>query len=277
VRVPAADIDIEALAASLQRFLPGVDRDGVRLTFVPVGEDSYVYSGGGLFVRLQRDRPGLRLSDAMSAIRELPLDFVLKPLAVFPFGAYIAAAFPFVSGRILGPGELLEAGRCLARLHATVVGDIPIERFEHPFVPALERVAESGLLTGTQIGRVRATAAKLEILGESLRDLPLDFVVTHGDPNTHNWLVEDGGRLWLCDWGDIALGPRERDLFAFDEPHLRAAWEGYGRLPEERVLAFYRLRWRLQEIADYGTRLLDPDCPSMERDHARSELARYVR
>ncbi len=270
MKVAAADIDVEALAVSIQS-APS------RLEFLPLGEDSYVYAGGGLFVRLQRERPFLGLEAAMRAIRELPLEFVLKPLSVFHFGAYVAAVFPFIPGRILGAGELRDAGQRLAELHRVRMDGLPRERFEHPFATDLERVAASGLLTRGETSQVRLVSDEIEALGNILRTLPLDFVVTHGDPNTHNWLVEDDGRLWLCDWGEIAVGPRERDLFAFGEDHLQVAWDGYGRRPDERVLEFYRLRWILQEIADYGSRLLDPECPAAEREHARAELDRYLR
>lgn len=276
MRVPAADIDVEALEAAVQGAIPGIRHTALRLEFLPAGEDSYVYAGGGLFVRLQRNRDGLGLDRALEAAGRLPLAFVLKPLATFHFGHYFAAVFPFVAGRILGTGELRDAGRRLAGLHRIRMDGLRRERFSHPFTPSLEKVKASGLLTAAETGRVCVLSDEIAALGEELAAEPIEFVVTHGDPNTHNWLVENG-RLWLCDWGDIAMGPRERDLFAFSEPALRDAWEGYGRVPDERVLEFYRLRWVLQEIADYGTRLLDPVCPAEECDHARAELGRYVR
>ena len=120
-------------------------------------------------------------------------------------------------------------------------------------------------------------ASDLGRTGAEIRSTGPEFVLTHGDPNTHNWIVDEHGGLRLCDWGDLGMGPRERDLFAFAEPHLQAAWKGYGRVPDPRILEFYRLRWILQEVADYGERLLDPECPPEERDHARAELERYTR
>jgi hypothetical protein len=263
VKAPATDIDVQALAR----------RAGASaLEFLPLGEDSYVYSDGVLFVRLQQTSEALEA--AMRALRDLPLDFVLKPFDTLAFGRYLAAVFPFVRGRVLGPGELYRAGLCLAELHRANLPGLRREAFAHPFAPALQRVAASGLLDRPRVEAVRRLAERMAVLGEELRGD--NFVVTHGDPNTHNWLVEDDGRVWLCDWGGIALGPRERDLFAFAESHLQEAWAGYGGKPDERVLDLYRQRWVLQEIADYGTRLLDPHCPAADQAHARAEFARYT-
>ena len=108
----------------------------------------------------------------------------------------------------------------------------------------------------------------------------VEFVLTHGDPNLANILVGEQGEPFLVDWGDVGLGPPERDLMAFTEVRFElflrqyAADFGRPRL-HESVFAFYFYRWVLQEIADYTTRILR-DTTAEEDQHAWSCLTPYL-
>ncbi len=89
-------------------------------------------------------------------------------------------------------------------------------------------------------------------------------VVTHGDPNWANVLVDPEGKLFLTDWGELALGPRERDMTSFHGEHFEAFVPVYleqsGPIRLHRLLfAFYLYRWAVQEIADYTVRILRPE------------------
>ncbi|MGH7866509.1 MAG: phosphotransferase family protein, partial [Candidatus Dormibacteraceae bacterium] len=106
-------------------------------------------------------------------------------------------------------------------------------------------------------------------------------VWTHGDPNLDNWLVDPHGNLHLVDWGELALAPPERDLFAFTGHRFPAFWECYQNARGRLLLrldafAFYFYRWTLQEIADYGTRLLFRTGAPSDAAHAWAQLQHYL-
>ena len=79
----------------------------------------------------------------------------------------------------------------------------------------------------------------------------------------------------------LGLGPRERDLMAFTEERFASFLEGYlaqagpVRLHLD-LFAFYALRWVLQEIADYGSRLLLEPVDAEGQAHAWRELQPYL-
>jgi aminoglycoside phosphotransferase (APT) family kinase protein len=106
-------------------------------------------------------------------------------------------------------------------------------------------------------------------------------VVTHGDPNWANFLVAPQGAIYLTDWGELALGPRERDLMSFTGEHFDAFVPAY--LEQSRpirlhrlLFSFYLYRWAMQEIADYATRILRPETTPDEAEHAWAELQPYL-
>lgn len=97
-------------------------------------------------------------------------------------------------------------------------------------------------------------------------------------------LVAADGRLWIADWDEAVLAPRERDLFfvvggGIGHGLVRptdsdAFFEGYGEVAADPLLlAYYRCAWAVQDIAAYGEQvLLVPGLPEAAR---RAELAGF--
>jgi spectinomycin phosphotransferase len=103
--------------------------------------------------------------------------------------------------------------------------------------------------------------------------------ISHTDPHLGNLLVDRQDQLWLIDWDDVTLGPRERDLmFAlagveFFGPVLeeqRAAFQaGYGPTEvNDELLAFYACTRALEDITDWGRRAFDVRLTGAERREA---------
>lgn len=121
-------------------------------------------------------------------------------------------------------------------------------------------------------------------LGCTLRSISpaLPLVLCHADLHTWNILVDDAQQLWLVDWDEVMLAPKERDLMfviggiARDlvSPHQTACFlQGYGQTKiHTPALAYYRYAWAVQEIAAWGeSALLTPTLSvSARRDAARA-------
>ncbi|RZU75085.1 spectinomycin phosphotransferase [Micromonospora kangleipakensis] len=134
--------------------------------------------------------------------------------------------------------------------------------------------------------RWRAAAAdvstlldRVDRLGAELRDRPADLVVCHGDPHLGNLLLDPDGRVWLIDWDDAVLAPRERDLmfvlggvlaFAPVTPAQQAAFfAGYGPVDPDPVRLAYHLGVRaLDDICSWARDVADADRPEAERVRA---------
>jgi spectinomycin phosphotransferase len=83
------------------------------------------------------------------------------------------------------------------------------------------------------------------------------------------------GRVWVVDWDGLQLTPRERDLLFATGPQRARFLEGYGPVTLDRpTVAYYRWEWVVQELADYGGRVLDDRLGDDTRRHALEELRR---
>ena len=290
------------------------------IAFLPRGEDAYSYvaeddKGTRYFVRAQSQGRGApedsvyafvhslhntgRLSAAVAAHRSLEGSFTLR------YGQYVVAVFPFIQGETLyargaSEDDLAAVARIVAALHesATGTGCVPLtkETFDNPFkdpILAALRVIDSPdqpcdavqwelrkLLVAERADILKALH-EYEDLGRIARASTSEWVITHGDPNLDNFLRDGEGQLHLTDWGEVALGPPERDLFAFTGADFPAFLGPYTRArtrarPNIDILAFYIFRWCVQEIADYTMRIMVQDVRPEEREHAWVELRPYL-
>jgi hypothetical protein len=288
--------------------------------FTPKGEDAYNYVAFGpedarYFLRAQATERAGSLNGIYGITYALRERFGL-PAVVAPrethwgtftltYDAYTVAVFDYIGGRTLyeqgaSDADLCEAADILAALHETPAArDLPSlqrETFENPFRATIVRalqVAEDipesantyhrqlATLLNAERGDIIASFDRMDELAGRARQLSFDCVLTHGDPNLDNLLKDKAGRLHLTDWGEVALGPPERDLFMFTgakfETFLRpyvGARRGVALHPE--IFAFYFYRWAMQEIADYTARILFGNMGPVEDEHAWAELQPYL-
>ena len=128
------------------------------------------------------------------------------------------------------------------------------------------------------MGRPRPLQAALhraERLGRAVAAARPELVLCHADLHLANLLVDAEGRLWVVDWDGLQLAPRERDLLFATGPQRARFLEGYGPVTLDRpTVAYYRWEWVVQELADYGGRVLDDRLGDDTRRHALEELRR---
>jgi hypothetical protein len=292
------------------------------MSFHPAGEASYSYlaeeqAGTTWLIKAQATARVAELEARLRAVRYVQavggFAQVVAPRenrrggCTSPFEQYTVSVFPFIDGTTIEPGQQTQV---YARRAAGLMGafhqhgrrlpfPVPEETFEHPFeapiMAALRTVEAPGALANPAQEQLRGlllaeradiltTLEKIQQLAAAARQLALDRVLTHGDPNWANILVDGSGSFFLLDWDDLALGPPERDLVFFNDPRperfeifLRQylALNPGARLHAD-VFAFYQYRWVVQEIADYTTRILFSNVDPAEDDRAWAELRQYV-
>ncbi|SCF04876.1 spectinomycin phosphotransferase [Micromonospora viridifaciens] len=202
---------------------------------------------------------------------------------------------PWVSDERASAGGMRPAhwrryGALLAAAHAVPLTDdlagLPREDHTHAAIAAAVRETDGRLRavddsadrwTREVAGHWRAAAAdtarlldEVDRLGAELRDRPAELVVCHGDPHLGNVLLGPDEQVWLIDWDDAVLAPRECDLmfvfgggpvFAFDSRLDEAAFRaGYGPVEPDPVRLAYHLGVRAlddlwswsAEVADAG-------------------------
>ncbi|WP_306370782.1 phosphotransferase enzyme family protein [Nocardiopsis sp. CC223A] len=248
-----------------------------------------------------------RLAAAMDTVARLHddsgLGFVVAPLRT-PEGRTVRAVgrdrvlslFPYVEGasgefgRPLTPylrGLLLDA---LARLHRVApvrgVPPAPVElghrahldaALEDPSLlgahgpysgPAARLLAEHTKLVRTRLEEYDRRAARLTGAPQ---------VVTHGEPHPGN-VIWRGPRPLLVDWDTVGTAAPERDLWlvAQDTADLERYSEASGHPVDPDRLDLYRLRWALQDVAEFVDAFSRPHVRDRDTEQAWQALEEIV-
>ncbi len=201
-------------------------------------------------------------------------------------GDYALILYPFVAGTTgmaagMTDQQLRDYGALLAHIHATPIApDLAQAMRREAFVPewgemvrrldahigsrAFADPAEQALATFWQARRdeIRTILARAEGLGRRLAAAAPPFVLCHADIHTGNVLLDPAGQVWIVDWDETILAPRERDLM-FAVGGISAQWvgpreeahflAGYGTTNNDPLaLAYYRYTWAVGDIGSYG-------------------------
>lgn len=293
--LPPSELDDARLLAELAE-QHGVSQQ--RAEFVPVGEDSWCYRVGHLWVSLRRDLEGHvpAAYETANRLRHAGLDFVLAPLegadgrvvrsvcgfplVVFPFVAAAPITAETVSRR-----DLDLVVKMLDRVHEAVDCEgLPTETyvswFEEKLDGLLERAAGQFSASGpyrTRLNRlirkhysaIATTQSELRRLASRCSALDQTPVLTHGEPRAAN-ILRKGDRLLLADWGGAMLAPPERDWF-----HVIST---LSAAPPYRpqFLRFYQLRWVLSEVAEYSARFINSHTGDADDEAMWGRLTQYL-
>lgn len=109
--------------------------------------------------------------------------------------------------------------------------------------------------------QVAETAAR----GQRLAQKKLPFVLCHTDAHGGNLMQNEAGFLWLIDWENLMLAPKEADLFAYQERADFAWFTGQEIAPpDEDALCFYDKRRDLEDIWEF-LYVVRYECPGEQR------------
>lgn len=291
------------------------------LEYLPLGADidSASYSlhtstGERCFLKV-RALTGFRPASLLVPrfLTESGVPHVLKPLATRS-GAYwvefkrgVLSMFPYVQGDLVAGagmprGNWINLGRMLAQVHASHPSDellelLPREGFvpsRREFLPRIETaLRESGqpdplkreLATFWDSHRttIQRLTARADALGRQLQRREPPLVLSHGDLHAWNMLIDEHDRLWVLDWDEVALTPKERDLMfvvigiargQIEPGETDRFFEGYREANVDPLaLTYYRFAWAVQDLAAYGEQAcLRPDLSADARQDALDQL-----
>jgi spectinomycin phosphotransferase len=106
-------------------------------------------------------------------------------------------------------------------------------------------------------------------LGRLLQGQSLKFGLCHADIHTYNVLIDHAGKLFIVDWDETIIAPKERDLMfvggGINDPANRAKevelfYQGYGTAEVNPVaVAYYCYEWVVQELGSYAERVFLAD------------------
>ena len=286
------------------------------LTFLPVGKDyaAWVYrtqtaNGAPYFLKL-RAGPAKEAALAVPRyLRDRGLSQIVAPVPTrsqalsVDVEGYTLILYPFIDGamardRGMDQRHWVTLGVALKQIHTTPLApELARSLRRETFIPAGRDAVQcleahlAGQPPADPIERelaafwlarraeIRALVERGEMLGQRLRATKPPLVLCHADIHTWNILIDTEDRLWIVDWDETFLAPKERDLMfvvggiaaGLVQPHEEAWFRtGYGPTTiDPLALAYYRYNWAVEEIGSFGEQVfLAPDIGEATRRDA---------
>jgi spectinomycin phosphotransferase len=88
---------------------------------------------------------------------------------------------------------------------------------------------------------VHMVVTTLEQLAGMLRSQTFPYIICHADLHARNLIRDQAGKVFVIDWDEVMLAPKERDFIFVRQPHANAFWEGYGQTQIDWVALTYFL------------------------------------
>lgn len=162
----------------------------------------------------------------------------------------------------------------VARVHSAdipAMRDLPLEdfrlQFNGPLLAAMQPPWQTEGNTETRmelrrfLGRYRTQIddywEELQTLAFSCRAASWTPAITHSDAIDHNLLVDDAGKVYITDWDEMMLGPRERDtwFWLYGEKaadFLRVYRQQFPDYqPDPTLCRFYLLRRFFEDVGSF--------------------------
>ena len=271
------------------------------LAFLPVGDDaaSWAYRvqaarGQAYFLKVRAGTDRVPGAVVPAYLQRLGVPHVLAPLASSTgaanvlVGGFALALYPMLDARTgadggLSPRQWRQLGDAVRQVHAVrlppelarTVGRESFRPSRRERIPDLEALLAgvgdplarelAGFWRARQ-GVIDGLVQRSDELGRRLARLSFPRVLCHADLHTWNVLVDADEQLWIVDWDEAVLAPRERDLMFVVGGIARGLvrpgdtdrfFQGYGRVAvDPDLLAYYRTAWAVQDLAAYGEQVL---------------------
>lgn len=275
----------------------------ITLTFLPLGADNNasVYkakaqNNSSYFVKLKYGRYHDIGITILQLLHEVGIQQVIPPIKTLQ-GAltqciddFTLILYPFIEGqdgftRALTDKQWLALGKTIRQLHeidvpCSIKQRIRQESFSSKWrdivralytsmeaQPTGDKVALKLLaFIGKNIRIIQRLVDRAEELAQILRNESTQFVLCHSDIHGGNVLINHDDNIYVVDWDDPTLAPKERDLMfigggvanVWNKPHEEALfYKGYGKMEINRqFLTYYRHERIVEDIAEYGQNLL---------------------
>ena len=236
-----------------------------------------------------------------------PLPAIAQTLWVRADG-FRLSLYPFIHGRIgahvgLTKQQWRTMGTITKRIHASVLTPelLQLVRRE-PYIPSRRDVLsrleaaiaqgdwadpvqhELGAFWQSREEEIRMLVRRADVMGRQLRQASLPLVLCHADLHTWNVLLDEADGLWLVDWDDTLLAPKERDLMfvvggigrdLVSPEETSCFFQGYGKTAlDPQALVYYRYAWAVQDVGAYGERVFFT--PGLSEESRRDALRSFM-
>lgn len=96
---------------------------------------------------------------------------------------------------------------------------------------------------------IHTAVAYLQKLAEVLQSRTFPYVICHADLHARNLIRDQEGQVFVIDWDEVMLAPKERDFIFIRAPHTEAFFQGYGGTEIDwNLLSYYLWERVVQDI-----------------------------
>lgn len=300
MREPPVDLPDQTIRAALHT---AYGLDVADLEFLPLGHDAWAWvyrvrtnQSGSYFLKIRRqviNEPGLLVPHYL---QEHGVTQCVAPLQTIAgtlwaeLNNYSLILYPFIESNTgkdhgMTPQQWVAYGSVLRQIHNTAVDPDLAQLMRHEtFEPtgisqvrdvevhvAGKKFSDSSAQELATFWRERSddinfVVEGVERLGRQMAKMAPDLVLCHADIHTANLLLDASGALWIVDWDETVLAPKERDLMFVVGGGISRSWvstqdeelflQGYGSTSVDPVaLAYYRYAWAVNDIGEYGAQV----------------------
>lgn len=316
---PPVDLPEDTLAAGLRTHY-GLAVTAV--TFLPLGQDTFAWvyrvrtaDDAAYFLKVRTRVTNVPSLLVPRYLHEHGVAQVVAPLPTTT-GALWAAVegyalilYPFIAGTTgmahgMAPPQWVAYGAILRQIHTTpITAELAHRMRRETFVPegaATVRAVDAhvdGRTVADPVAQdfaplwqerrdtVHTLVARAEELGRRLAQRAAPCVLCHADVHTNNVLLDAGGTVWIVDWDDTVLAPKERDLMFVVGGGLHRTlvgpreeelfFQGYGTTTlDPLALTYYRYALAVRDIGEYSEQVfLRPALGAVTR---RAAVGRFL-
>lgn len=283
------------------------------LTFLPLGADvfSAVYKAQTLdqtsyFIKLKHGHHHDISVEIVELLKNVGIQQIISPIKTIHgrpsqyIDDFTLIVYPFINGqdgfnRSLTEDQWMTFGKTLRQLHEL---EVPLSfqsrirretysakwrkdvRSIYAHVEAKPTVDEIALklqkFMKKNMPSIRRLVNRAEELGGKLQNHSPHFVLCHSDIHAGNVLMNGDAVIYLVDWDEPIMAPKERDLMfigggvgnVWNQPlEEKLFYKGYGKVEiNPTVLAYYRHERIVEDIAIYSQELLLTTAGSINRE-----------
>jgi len=273
------------------------------LTFLPLGADmnasvykAHTRDGLSYFVKLKRGHHHDISVTLLSSLQNSGIQQIIPPIKTIHgreaqhIDDSTLIVYPFVEGQNgfcynLTDDQWVTLGKVLRQVHEFDVPPSIKDRIRREVYSSKWREAVrllyahiDGNPTGDEIAlklrsfmkdhrvAIHRLVDRAEQLSQKIQEQSPEFVLCHSDIHGGNVLIDVNGAIYIVDWDEPIMAPKERDLMfigggvanIWNNPHEeRCFYKGYGKTKiNTAILAYYRHERIVEDIAIYGQALL---------------------
>lgn len=210
---------------------------------------------------------------------------------IYHINDFMLVVYPFIEGQDgfsvdLTDDQWIILGKALRQVHEfhlplSIKDQLKRETYCSPWIDAVRDIykqIDAGVKAVDDIAlkllmfmkehrkTIQCLIDRAEQLKIKIKEQPSEFVLCHSDIHAGNVLIANNGALYIVDWDNPIMAPKERDLMfvgagvgnVWNNPDQeKLFYKGYGQAHINReILAYYRYIRIVEDIAIYCQELL---------------------